>query len=216
MTIFVDRVYILFATISFFGKKCILYVLLYISLNAIFMKAWLRPKTHFGKSTSQFIRHTCYFRTWKGFNDILDVYRYVIFFSFWNERQWMFFLVSNSTKTPRKGFYVQLPRFDVVALRVRLHPIEFHSIWKWRAGEICFSTETTFPHITFTFQLRSKLDIQQFHVLETVRRIPFEHFFAPFFFQWVCSSIQFVICHFRTKRSLNLFVSSLVYFSTDS
>ena len=119
----------------------------------------------------------------------------------------VFFLVSNSTKTPRKGFYVQLPRFDVVALRVRLHPIEFHSIWKWRAGEICFSTETTFPHITFTFQLRSKLDIQQFHVLETVRRIPFEHFFAPFFFQYVCSSIQFVICHFRTKRSLNWFVS---------
>ena len=93
----------------------------------------------------------------------------------------LFFLVSNSTKTPRKGFYVQLPRFDVVALRVRLHPIEFHSIWKWRAGEICFSTETTFPHITFTFQLRSKLDIQQFHVLETVRRVPSEHFFAPFF-----------------------------------
>ena len=123
-----------------------------------------------------------------------------------------FFLVSNSTKTPRKGFYVQLPRFDVVALRVRLHPIEFHSIWKWRAGEICFSTETTFPHITFTFQLRSKLDIQQFHVLETVRRIPSEHFFAPFVFNLsvfllVCSSIQFVICHFRTKRSLNWFVS---------
>ena len=124
-----------------------------------------------------------------------------------NVSECFFLLVSNSTKTPRKGFYVQLPRFDVVALRVRLHPIEFHSIWKWRAGEICFSTETTFPHITFTFQLRSKLDIQQFHVLETVRRIPFEHFFAPFFFQYVCSSIQFVICHFRTKRSLNWFVS---------
>ena len=81
MTIFVDGVYIFFTAISFFGIKCILYVFLY-SLNAIFKKAWLRPKTHFGKSTSQFIRHTCYFRTWKGFNDILDVYRYVIFSPF--------------------------------------------------------------------------------------------------------------------------------------
>ena len=162
-------------------------------LNTIFKKAWLRPKTHFGKSTSQFIRHTCYFRTWKGFNDILDVYRYVIFSPFEMNVSECFFLVSNSTKTPRKGFYVQLPRFDVVALRVRLHPIEFHSIWKWRAGEICFSTETTFPHITFTFQLRSKLDIQQFHVLETVRRIPFEHFFAPFFFS-ICLLVHSV-CH---------------------
>ena len=78
MTIFVDGVYIFFTAISLFGIKCIF---LY-SLNAIFKKAWLRPKTHFGKSTSQFIRHTCYFRTWKGFNDILDVYRYVIFSPF--------------------------------------------------------------------------------------------------------------------------------------
>ena len=88
----------------------------------------------------------------------------------WTSVNVFFLLVSNSTKTPRKGFYVQLPRFDVVALRVRLHPIEFHSIWKWRAGEICFSTETTFPHITFTFQLRSKLDIQRLCVLETAWR----------------------------------------------
>ena len=128
MTIFVDGVYIFFTAISLFGIKCILYVFFLYSLNAIFKKAWLRPKTHFGKSTSQFIRHTCYFRTWKGFNDILDVYRYVIFFLFEMSVSECFFLVSNSTKTPRKGFYVQLPRFDVVALRVRLHPIEFHSI----------------------------------------------------------------------------------------
>ena len=183
------------------------------SLNTIFKKAWLRPKTHFGKSTSQFIRHTCYFRTWKGFNDILDVYRYVIFSPFEMSVSECFFLVSNSTKTPRKGFYVQLPRFDVVALRVRLHPIEFHSIWKWRAGEICFSTETTFPHITFTFQLRSKLDSVSLKPCGDSKENALRVFLCTFLFQAVCLSLGLLVhsvCYL--SFSLISFVSSLVYF----
>ena len=128
----------------------------------------------------------------------------------------VFFLVSNSTKTPRKGFYVQLPRFDVVALRVRLHPIEFHSIWKWRAGEICFSTETTFPHITFTFQLRSKLDIQDSVSLKPrgdSKENALRAFLCTFLFQAVCLSLGLLVhsvCYL--SFSLISFVSSLVYF----